>query len=640
MLLADKIDSRRVVAAETSSQLTGLIGTHAVIGTGGAYALNYHAFMDRLRDFEEVTVPAFERYHTLKTRRVDHARAEMKLTEFQPRVLSSFVRNQLIDDVYLPLIGDNLAKQIGTAGDTKRVDRQGLLLLISPPGYGKTTLMEYVANRLGIIFMKINGPALGHQVTSLDPAAAPNAGAREEVEKLNLAFEMGDNVMIYVDDIQHCHTEFLQKFISLCDAQRKIEGVWKGHSRTYDFRGKKVAVVMAGNPYTESGEKFQIPDMLANRADIYNLGEIIGDSAAAFEMSYLENSLTSNPVLARLAARSQQDVYAVIKLAEQARRQTSAAPTNTQGIDFEGSYSLEELNEFIGTMTKLMRVRDVVLKVNREYILSAAQHDDYRTEPPFLLQGSYRNMNRIAEKVLAVMNAEELETLIMSNYQNDAQTLTSGTESNLLKFKEILGTLTPVEQERWDEIRRTFRQNLKLRGLGSDDKTGQIIATMALFNDGLEAIRKALAAGVQSLSNRPPETGNDQLVQRLEMLSTQVEQGLTALAAVVQSSTTPIRGTSADAGVRVRNAVDEDANTDESAGRLTIVNRIPKTVMNVMESQFSLMEGWLKPLTDLTLKQTDDLQSLRPLIEDCLQHYRVLLRKLEQAHDRGPDEEN
>jgi replication-associated recombination protein RarA len=53
----------------------------------------------------------------------------------------------------------------------------GMLLLISPPGYGKTTLMEYVANRLGLVFMKINGPALGHEVVSLDPAEAPNATA-------------------------------------------------------------------------------------------------------------------------------------------------------------------------------------------------------------------------------------------------------------------------------------------------------------------------------------------------------------------------------------------------------------------------------------------------------------------------------
>merc|ERR1711903_269366 len=120
---------------------------------------------------------------------------------------------------------------------------------MGPPGYGKTTLMEYIANRMGLIFMKINGPTVGHEVTSLDPSEAGNAGAREEVQKLNLALEMGDNVMIYLDDIQHCNPEFLQKFISLCDAQRKIEGVWKGRPRTYDLKGRKVAVVMVGNPY-------------------------------------------------------------------------------------------------------------------------------------------------------------------------------------------------------------------------------------------------------------------------------------------------------------------------------------------------------------------------------------------------------
>lgn len=187
------------------------------------------------------------------------------------------MRNKLINDVYLPIIGDNMAKQIGALGEGKRTDLMGLLLMISPPGYGKTTLMEYVADRLGLIFMKINGPALGHNVLSLDPEQAPNATAKQELEKLNLALEMGNNVMLYVDDIQHTHPEFLQKFISLCDGTRRIEGVWKGKTRTYDMRGKKFCVVMAGNPYTESGELFKIPDMLANRADIYNLGEVLGE---------------------------------------------------------------------------------------------------------------------------------------------------------------------------------------------------------------------------------------------------------------------------------------------------------------------------------------------------------------------------
>lgn len=128
-----------------------------------------------------------------------------------------------------------------------------------------------------------------------------------------------------------------------------------------------MCVVMAGNPYTESGEKFQIPDMLSNRADIYNLGEIIGTSSDAFEISYLENALTSNPVLAKLASRSQQDVYSIIRMANNESR---------DGVELEGNYSLEEITEVVSTMQKLMRVRDVILTVNKEYIRSAAQSDD------------------------------------------------------------------------------------------------------------------------------------------------------------------------------------------------------------------------------------------------------------------------
>ena len=44
---------------------------------------------------------------------------------------------------------------------------------------------------------------------------------------------------------------------------------------------------MAGNPYTESGDRFQIPDMLANRADSYNLGDIIGDTAHLLKLSLI-----------------------------------------------------------------------------------------------------------------------------------------------------------------------------------------------------------------------------------------------------------------------------------------------------------------------------------------------------------------
>ena len=687
-----------IISATVDESIGNIVGTHPVID-GGEYHLNYNRFCRRLTEFDETAVPKFGAYTERKHTVVEQAREDMRLEEFQPRVLTSFVRNKLLNEVYLPLIGDNLAKQIGAAGDAKRTDLMGLLLLISPPGYGKTTLMEYIANRLGLIFMKINGPALGHSITSLDPSEATNAGAREEVEKLNLALEMGDNVMIYLDDIQHTHPEFLQKFISLCDAQRKIEGVYKGRTRTYDLRGRKVAVVMAGNPYTESGEKFQIPDMLSNRADIYNLGEIIGESANAFEMSYLENSLTSNPVLANLASRSQQDVYAIIRMANDEPR---------ENIELEGKYSLEEINELVATMQKLMKIRDVILQVNREYIRSAAQNDDYRTEPAFKLQGSYRNMNRIAEKVVPVMNDDELTALIVSNYENDAQTLTSGTEANLLKFRELTGLLSDEEQDRWEEIKRTFRQNVKMRGISDDDRTGQVIATLMTLNDGLDSIRKTLRESVSELAESQSEstvqavatqqalTGMAEASQRIADqtaaaigaqadaapattaptaaeqpaipsnvdVSLDLQQVQAALDEINQSITDGMSQLS-EAAVAVGSGLNslpemaqalaaasavepaEELEESEPAAErkvtvrdndkgpkdptaITVINKLPPTVVSILKHQFRLMNRWLEPIHRESEAQSEKLSAVETQIKECLKRYEKLIGSVEK----------
>lgn len=487
LINADERLDRRFTETDLELTVSALMGDHPRI-QNRTIQLAIDDFFMRLDQHRSEFVTGYHRYLATRQAIITRERSTLRLEEFKPRPLSSFVRNRLINEAYLPIIGDNLAKQMGTIGDTKRTDLMGLLMMISPPGYGKTTLMEYVASRLGLIFMKINCPSLGHNVLSLDPEQAPNATARQELHKLNLALEMGNNVMLYLDDIQHTHPEFLQKFISLCDGTRRIEGIWKGRTKTYDMRGKKFCVVMAGNPYTESGEVFKIPDMLANRADIYNLGDILGGMDEQFALSYIENSLTSNPVLAPLATRDIKDVYLLINLAQ---------GKDVATTDLSHQYSGAEINEITDVLKKLFIIRDIVLKINQQYIISAAQADQYRTEPPFKLQGSYRNMNKMGEKISSVMNQQELMQLIQDHYLGEAQLLTAGAEENLLKLAELRGNITEEQKIRWQKIKTDFMRNKAMGGDDADTGT-KVIAQLVDLVDGVKQIGNSVTAGAKA----------------------------------------------------------------------------------------------------------------------------------------------
>ncbi|MGL4668948.1 MAG: hypothetical protein ACRCWR_13585, partial [Saezia sp.] len=127
-----------------------------------------------------------------------------------------------------------------------------------------------------------------------------------------------------------------------------------------------------------------------------------------------------------------------------------------------------EINEVVNILERMLTVRDLLFKVNKQYIASAAQADNYRTEPSFKLQGSYRNMNRLAEKISAVMNDKELTQLIEDHYQNESQLLTTGAEENLLKLAELRGTMTAEQKARWEQIKQDFKRNKSMGGSDTD----------------------------------------------------------------------------------------------------------------------------------------------------------------------------
>lgn len=468
--------------APLTARVEGLLGDHPRLEKG-VLTVRLDEFLARTRHFRETVAPGFRDYQQRRTALAAAERERLRVDEHRPRVMSSFVRNRLVDEVYLPLIGDSLAKQMGTAGESRRTDSNGLLLLLSPPGYGKTTLVEYVADRLGLALVRVNGPALGHEVTSLDPAQAANATARQEVEKINFALEAGSNVLLYLDDIQHVSPELLQKFISLCDAQRRMEGVWRGRARTYDLRGKRFAVCMAGNPYTESGERFRIPDMLANRADVWDLGEVLTGKEDVFALSFVENALTSHPVLAPLAGRDRADVELLVRLA-------TGDPT-ARADRLAHPYPPAELDRILAVLRHVVAARRTVLAVNSAYIASAASGDATRGEPPFRLQGSYRNMNRIVERISPVMNDAELDALVDDHYTGEARTLANGAEAALLRLAELRSRLTGAQAARWSEIKAGYTRAQALGGPGGDPLT-KAVAALGLLADRLTAVETAI----------------------------------------------------------------------------------------------------------------------------------------------------
>ncbi|MFJ8073561.1 DNA repair ATPase [Streptomyces sp. NPDC096176] len=471
-----------------ATRVEPLIGAHPRIDRGGL-SLRLDEFLARTGDFAERVVPGFRAYQRHRSALVAAERRRLRLDEYRPRVMSSFVRGRLVDEVYLPLIGDNLAKQLGAAGDGKRTDNHGLLLLVSPPGYGKTTVMEYVADRLGLLLVKVDGPALGHGVTSLDPQEAPNAAARKEIEKINFSLEAGTNVLLYLDDIQHTSPELLQKFIPLCDATRTLNG--------HDLRGKRFAVCMAGNPYTESGQRFRIPDMLANRADVWNLGDVLTGKQDAFAFSFIENALTSNPVLAPLAGRERTDLELLVRLA--------TGDPSTHPDRLTHSYPPAELDRILAVLRHLLTARETVLAVNEAYIASAGQAEATRTEPLFRLQGSYRNMNKIAARISPAMNGAELAAVIDDHYAGEAQTLTTGAEANLLKLGTLRGTLTEDQADRWAAVTAAYTRAQALGGSG-DDAIGRAVAALGLLADRIAAVEMAIvrAADPRHMLSRPP----------------------------------------------------------------------------------------------------------------------------------------
>jgi len=122
---------RMPATAELSIEVSGLLSQHPRID-GGVLRIRIDEMLTEATRHRRDELPAFKRYQQVRSEALVHTRDELRLDEFAPKVMSAFVRNQLIDQVYLPLIGDNLAKQLGSL-DSGRTDQMGLRRHLARP---------------------------------------------------------------------------------------------------------------------------------------------------------------------------------------------------------------------------------------------------------------------------------------------------------------------------------------------------------------------------------------------------------------------------------------------------------------------------------------------------------------------------
>jgi hypothetical protein len=145
----------------------------------------------------------------------------------------------------------------------------------------------------------------------------------------------------------------------------------------------------------------------------------------------------------------------------------------------------------------MMACQEVLLEVNKQYIASASQEDAYRTEPGFKLQGSYRNMNKLAEKIVSAMNEEELQQLVDDHYSSESQTLTTGAEQNLLKLAEMRGRMSAEQAARWKEIKEAFVRTRRAGGKG-DDPVARVTGALGGVDEALQRIHAAIGAAAEA----------------------------------------------------------------------------------------------------------------------------------------------
>jgi hypothetical protein len=133
-------------------------------------------------------------------------------------------------------------------------------------------------------------------------------------------------------------------------------------------------------------------------------------------------------------------------------------------------------------------------------------------------------------------------------------------------------------------------------------------------------------AGIGRLTEEKTETNLEQYAREFSERFQNLSESLHAIQAALSSGTKDVT-TLFEKSLQTRET--QQAAAVEPDDRITVVNKIPRSLLNVLETQFDLMQGWMQPLLNSSQANQAEFQELKDLVKRCMKDYNALIKRVD-----------
>ncbi len=193
---------------------------------------------------------------------------------------------------------------------------------------------------------------------------------------------------------------------------------------------------------------------------------------------------------------------------------------------------------------------------------------------------------------------------------------------------------TPEEKARWEEIKRTFKRNQFTRGTDTTDPVGRLVAQLATFQGGLEAIRDTLEQRLSTPAAQPIDA--DALAKTLEALRLNLESRHSEAAA---------HGT--DMGVLIHQFTDgmKALRVELSRALRTAQTGVLSQKVDSLTHELEMLHSTMSSVEDLARQHRDQIRLSQELLaarakqgtlevevtQEMLENQSIFLRRFNEA---------